>query len=477
MPRLLKKAAAIELAWGAFPAYLQQRKKAELMSTWRRGEQDTLDHSLQGRFTDGRLYRPSGVEINDEYDDLASRSPTPWLGLTVSSLTQTLFIDGVSLSGEKKMLNSWRHWQRNRLDKWQSSLYRGVFDHGIAYGSALPGRDPLGGGLGVDMRFHGATKVAAFFADFADEWPMFAISCEPTVIDNEDGWTVNLMDEVGIYYLFCKGDGTDPKTWGYISDNVHTSSVCPIVPYTNIVDLDGKTYGEVEPLIPLARRIDQDTFDRLIVQRFGAWKIRYVAGMARPKDATAAQDRLAEMRLRVKDILVSTESSTKFGTLDETQLDGFISARDADLRDLSAVAQVAPWHMLGLNSNLAPEALKEAKSGMSGKQAQAKVTLGESHEQFMRLAAHIVGDTAEQQAYNLQVRWRNTDEASLSQSADALAKFAQQVGMPQEMVFEMVPGWTDSDVERAMKLVNDGTIDTLFAELEAQGLVTPPAAA
>src|SRR5690606_36161671 len=126
--------------------------------------------------------------------------------------------------------------------------------------------------------------------------------------------------------------------WTFIDAGSYRSDVVPWVRFTNDLDLEGRVTGEVVPSIPLLKRIDQDTFDRLIVQRFGSWKIRTVAGMKQPSNA--AEEELVARLLRVNDLLTSTSPETKFGTLDATPLDGFIAARDADIRDFSSVTQI-----------------------------------------------------------------------------------------------------------------------------------------
>ena len=68
----------------------------------------------------------------------------------------------------------------------------------------------------------------------------------------------------------------------------------------------------------------------------------------------------------------------------------------------------------------------------------------------------------------MEVRWRDTEVRPLSQAADALGKLAAQVGVPLEMLWGMIPNWTDSDVERAKNLVESGGFDQLVREFEAQ---------
>jgi hypothetical protein len=209
-------------------------------------------------------------------------------------------------------------------------------------------------------------------------------------------------------------------------------------------------------------------FDRLIVQRFGAWKVRFIAGLQRPPEMTEAQYQAGLMKLKINDFLVAESDKTKFGTLDETSLDGFIKSRDADIRDLSAVLQIPPYMFLGLSANMQAESLSAARSGLMAKSLERRTTWGESHEQSFRLAAKILGNTDEMKAYDLEVRWRDTEVRPLSQAADALGKLAAQVGVPLELLWAMIPNWTDSDVERAKSLVNTQGFDQLLAELDAQ---------
>jgi hypothetical protein len=285
--------------------------------------------------------------------------------------------------------------------------------------------------------------------------------------EGEDGgYMVRVYDEVATHYIQCRGEGWDRKDWTYISYEEHPLKVPPVARCVNRLDLDGKATGEIEPVIPLLRRIDQDTMDRLVVQRFGAWKIRYIAGMARP--SSDQQAIYQAMKLKIEDLLISPDNQTKFGTLDATEIKGFIEAHDADLRVLSAITQTPPHHLLGLSSNLQAEALAAAESGLMRKSVDFKTNAGEFHEQMFRMAATMAGHREEARAFNMQVRWRDTESRSLNQAADALFKLASGLKVPVEMLWERIPGWTDNDSERAKSLIENGSIDALLAELEGQ---------
>src|SRR5690606_39397493 len=65
-----------------------------------------------------------------------------------------------------------------------------------------------------------------------------------------------------------------------VREVVHGVGECPIVRYCNRVDLEGRVAGEIEPFLSVLGRIDQTTFDRLVVQRFATWVVRTIAGMS-----------------------------------------------------------------------------------------------------------------------------------------------------------------------------------------------------
>lgn len=453
--RVMSQSDVRIMAHAHFQSFLRQRTKTGVLDVWHRGEQT------------GQIYKPREVET--EYTELMTKAPTPWLSLVVTAVVQNAELMGVRRSGSSDNMKCWDTWQRNRMDAKQAALYRASCAHGLSFGVGLPGTDPLTGQSMTVMSIVSARKMAAFYDDDGeDEYPRLAVRAEPLLTDLgiQEGWTTRWYDETAVHYLSCKRDGEELQDWSYISYEAHGSIVTPVVRYGASLDIDGRANSDIEPLIPLAARIDQDTFDRLIVQRFGAWKVRYIAGLAKPEGASAAQQQ--KMKLRIEDLLIAEDHDTKFGTLEATAMDGYISARDSDLRDLSATSQTPPHHMLGLSSNLQAESLAAAEAGLQRKSRERRTSWGESHESFFRLDAHLRGDVAEAQAFDMEVRWRDTESRSLEQAAMALGMLATNLKVPVEQLWERIPGWTDSDVARAKSLVKEGGIDQLLAELEAQ---------
>lgn len=467
-----ERAEAKSLAFEFFPSFLRSRAHAIGLDAWMKGRQYQFSEDMQPDDPMyGRAYAPDRETQNTEYENLRGLAPNNFAGLIVTSLAQTVHMEGISRGDSNDTLDVWETFQRNQWTSRQSALYRSAIGHGVAYGVVLPGQDPISGGALAKMRGKSAKRMAAFYDDEDDEWAEFAIEATKKRVSSqlgkiEDGWDVRLWNSKGIHLLECKGDGGEKSDWSYKGKIEHFMPVTPVARLANRLDLDGHTMGEIEPVLPILRRLDQGLFDRLINQRFGAWQIRYIAGMAKPKPGADMEE--IKMKLRIDDLLVSTDPTTKFGTLPGGPIDGQISVTDADLRLLSAVTQTPPHHLLGMSSNLQAESLAAASEGLKRKSFEFRNNAGDFNAQMARLAGMAQKDRELASAWDLHARWKNTDTVSLSQAADALSKFASDVHVPLEMVWEMMPDWNDVDVERAKRLVEDGTIETLLAELMNQ---------
>lgn len=467
--RFMKQGAVIEMAVTYFPSFIRSRDEALMLGAWMNGKQyehaEGLDETSVGY---GRSFAPNKQEVTREYENLRGLSPNPFAGLIVTTLAQMAYLEGISRPGTKGILPVYETFNRNRWASKQTAIHRGAIGQSVAYGVVLPGEDPLTGSKMSKMLGKSAESMAAFYDNDDDEWPVIAIEAAKRYENKgfgavEIGWSVKIYDAFVVHRLVCDGDGAEEKAWTYIDHEDHGMPVPPVARCANRLDLDGRATGEIEPVLPLLRRIDQDTFDRLINQRFGAWQVRYIAGMAKP---TGVSEQAAQaLKLRVEDLLVSTDNQTKFGVLPSGSLENQIKATDADLRLLSAISQVPPHHLLGISSNLQAEALAAATEGLQRKAFDFRTNAGEFHEQMARLVAMSEGDFVTAAAWDMRVRWKDTESGSMSQAADALGKLAVQLKVPTEMLWERIPGWTDTDVQRAKELVEDGSFEMILAQL------------
>lgn len=419
----------------------------ELLEKWKAERQrlDKIDRWLRWDHDDPHSPRHS----TNEYRELSARAQAPWGDLIVSSVAQTLYVEGYRRPKAPEDSDGWDIWQANGMDARQVAIFRASLGYGAAYGTVLPGRTLAGESM-PQMRGVSPREMVAFYEDPAwDDWPVYALR----VRRKGPGFDLTLFDDTYVHQLRVSDLSDRPIYVG--EPTAHGAGVAPVVRYANRLDLEGRLTGEIEPYIPLLGRIDQTVFDRLVVQRFGAWIVRTIAGMSVTESAEATGDSVdgVKLRLRVEDLLTAEDPDTRFGSLPATPLDGYIKAREADLTDLAAVSQTPAFELLGQLANLSAEALAAAKSSQTAKSDERKHTLGEAAEQHIRLACHMLGRKDAAADFTAQVRWADTSIRSLSQAADAYSKMVEGLRLPPEILWSKIPGLTQQDIDEAKAII------------------------
>jgi hypothetical protein len=161
----------------------------------------------------------------------------------------------------------------------------------------------------------------------------------------------------------------------------------------------------------------------------------------------------------------------KVGEFDQTDLDGYIKSREASIRHAATLSQTPVHELIGELVNLSAEALAAAEQGHERKVDERKTLFGESHEQTLRLAGTLAGITIPDDA---EVVWRDTSARSFAATVDGLGKLVTMLGVPEQMLWERIPGVTRQDVERWVAEAKTGnSFDELAQILERQQ--KPPA--
>ncbi len=418
---------ALDIVERLLPAWRKEREDLDKIDEYMRGEHD-------------RPYRPS--DTDPEYRRLESRSVSNWLPLVVKAVGQALFVEGYRGAAQKGNAAPWASWQANGLDGRQGQFHRAALTFGVSYSVVLPG-DPTAVIRGVSPR-----KMFAVYDDPAsDDWARYALQVETTTVAGERKLMVRLYTDTEVHYLSADASGGAPQ---WIESREHDLGVVPVVRFPCELDLDGRYVGEVAPLMPVQDRINQITFDTNLVQSFGSIVIRTISGMSMPEDITDV--RREKIQMAADRFLVAADPDTRFGSIAGTPLEGYTRVRDQAVHDLAAQSQTPPHHMLGQMSNLSAEALAAAESSLMRKAEDRRHTFGEAWEQTLRLAALADDDLKGWEDYAAQVQWRDTEARSLSQTVDALGKAADMLGLPVEMLWPRIPGFTATDVEQAKAL-------------------------
>jgi len=422
-----------------FPLWQAERRKMQRLDRWHR---NNLLPGLNGDLPELKKSTP-------EYKRLQEICKTPWARLVVNSTVDVLHLQGIVDGSGETATDLWRVWEANGMDGRQSALWEGATALGRAYVTALPGRDPLTGESIPRLKVSPATQTLTFYEDPAnDDWPLYAmIGRSAKKQDGSDFWRMKVFDDEWVYTV----DYADGKAT-YITREQHGAGVVPVVQFAPNIDLEGRATGEVEPYIDMISRMNQTTLDRHIVERFGAWVVRWATGLQTPVKEDGTEDveakQALKLKLSIEDILVSSGKDTRFGTLEGTPMEPYIRAEEWQARNLAVISQASPAQFVGQVENLSADAIAMLNAPHRGKVARHKTNFGEQAERLFRLIGVYQNIEVD---FSSQVLWRDSESRSLAQLADALGKLVDSLQIPPDQFWSTVAqalGRPQQDVEK-----------------------------
>lgn len=424
-----------------FPLWNAERHKMRRLDRWHRNQ------LLAG--PDGDL--PQLKKGTKEYQVLQRICKTPWARLVVNATVDVLHLEGIVDGDGEPDREAWRVWQANGMDGRQSAVFEGATALGRSYVTAEPGVDQLTGEPIPSLRVWPATQTLTYYEDPAnDDWPLYAMIGRPArKADGTKFWRMMVYDDERRFTVDVEDNGAKAT---YIDFLAHGADVCPVVQFAPNIDLEGRATGEVEPYIDVISRMNQTTLDRHVVQRFGAWVVRWATGLETPvkddgEEIDAEAKQALKLKLSIEDILVSSGKDTKFGTLEGTDMAPYIKAEEWQARNLAVVSQSTPSQFVGQVENLSADAIAALNAPHLGKVARHKTNLGEQSERLFRLIGRYQDRVID---HTSQVLWRNSEFRSLSQIADGLSKLVEGMKIPPDQFWPMVAqalGRPQQDVE------------------------------
>lgn len=412
---------------------------------------------------------------------MAARSETNLLPLVLDTFSQVLKVDNYlpSSTTSDESAPAWQWWKRNQMNARQAGLNRGALHYGVAYSVILPAMMPGQEATGNSVYWHPASprQLTAVYGErmlwnpqqvgpIDDDWPIHALEI--------NGSMIRLYDEQSVHYIGVESQPhsalgwTDPTylrsgNFSYIESRDHGIGVCPVVRFRDKVMLDGEEQlGIIEPLLTLQARINETTFGMLVAQYYAAFKQRYIIGWT-----PASEDEALRMRVNNVWTFKDGKDQVSVGQLDETDLTRYIDSKKSAVMDMSAIAQLPP-HAMGMDgiSNISESTLAALEASKERKCGEITTSLGESYEQSFRLSAFISGDEDGAGDFGSQVKWRDISAKAFSATVDALGKLGQMLGVPDELLWEDIPGWTADKVDRAREMKEQQAVDPYAAMFE-----------
>lgn len=447
------------------------------------------------RYVTGKQALPLVVprDAPREVQEMARISRINIISIVVNALVESLYVDNMRAlddapapeldpedldptqldepgDGEQVVSRIWEVWQRNKLDRGQSGLYRAVFTYGWAYMVVTNG-DPLPVVRPVSPR-----SITALYDDDPD-WPVFALEKR-----RNGRWS--LYDETHVYSL-----GRDEKgDWTVLGERPHGLTYCPVIRYVDADDLDldnepefspaayargvqsSIVAGQVAPLMTLQDQADVTTFSLRAAEWYTAFRQRWIVGWTPESKAAKVAAGASQMWTFDAD-----PDEVKLGEFGETTLEGYLRSRDATARFAATLSQTPVHELIGELVNLSAEALAAAEAGRDRKVDLRKTGNGESHEQTAGAIGDLLGlDVPD----DIEVVWRDTSARAFGAIVDGLGKLAQMLGVPPEALWERIPGATRQEIARWKQLAAKGdSMAALTRLLDQQAGETPPTGA
>jgi len=449
---------------------------------------DRAEYDLCHDYFEGKQLLPYAPRnASAQIRDLQKRSIANWIPLLVNLPSQMSFVDdyrrrqGGMLEkkagkGKKDTAENtsteWKLWQRNRMDGRQAIVYRSVLQYGHAF-VCVNNIDPKN----ITYDILSTRNTVAYFRDpVNDIRPSHVLTIKSYPRSEKVPGLAILWDDVNRWEMTYTFDG---KFVVKGKPFEHKLEKCPIVRYTCFLDDEGRTRGVVLPAIPLQDRLNQATFSTNVTADFGAFKVRWAAGLM----PSFKKDENGEMILDANGepvpepievsqsaLLLSDDPATKFGQLDETDLRGYIQQEEQAARNFTTLSQFPPLASIANLANLSAEAWSAAEAQFIRWIDSLHISLGESHEELMRLGALASGDADGADSYGGEVRWRDMSTRTVAVMMDALGKAAQMLDVPRKGLWPMIPGVTNGMLDDWDELHEQQVQDMMEMDpLAAQG--------
>lgn len=183
-----------------------------------------------------------------EHRMLRDMGHTPWLRLVVTTLAQTLYLEGVDVPGDDdnhtRAREFWQPWDRSRMTARQIPLHQAAIAYGTAYETVRAADGP--DGIRARIECWSPREAIALYDDPArDTYPQLFMRRRRL---NETRESLELWDAYNIWtWIHADGAWTFADATPHNATDPNGQPVCPAIRFTNQIDLEGRTPARSNP--------------------------------------------------------------------------------------------------------------------------------------------------------------------------------------------------------------------------------------
>lgn len=411
---------------------------------------DLPDYELMDAYHKGDQMHPFVPSFaSDETKEINKRSITNLMKLAVKIPVQMTFMESC-VRGEDPAPREWKvGYSDTGFNTLQNTLGTAV----LKYGQAFVGLENLGTGRPTPKLYSTKNTAAIFVDPVNDVYPLYLVTVHSQPRDKNNPGSATYMDKEQVI-SFEIGESGDWKVIG--KPLKHKLGHTPAVRFIMELDDEGNVTGAIEPLIEFQNAINQAKQALLRNNAYSAEKVRTAAGVVgEPRldeDGNVMYDENGKVLYQAMQwgsgrVVTTENDQAKFGTLDETPADGFISTMEELIREFAVAAQIPPHALLGNLSNLSAETLVAALGQTLRLVFTLQTTWGHSHRSLLRLMAIDLGEITVEETYEGEPQWRDMSDRAFGSIIDGLGKMSQMLGVPRKALWRWVPGVTSGEME------------------------------
>lgn len=403
--------------------------------------------------------------LTKAYKMLMPLSEASWGSLVVGSSLDRLEVAGITDIDRVASEAAWGHWQDNQMDAEAKLLHHSALVTGRAFAMVWPGSDGR-----PEISLDSSEQMIVRYAEGSRRKRLQALR---RWVDTDGHSYATLYTPEAIYkFRSPAADSIIGPQTEWVRRDVpgeewplpNPFGVVPVIEYAINRRLKpgsfGSARGEYAHCVGLLDRINLLTFLGLVVAFWMGFPLRGVIGEQILRDDEG--NPLAPFDVNADSLFQIENPEAKIAEYKAADRKNL--AVYAELDQLATITRT-PRHYFPLEggmSNIAADTIRANEGSLHAKvNGDYKPSLGESHEELLRLCNRVSGGP--ELSARAELLWRNSESRSLAEQADAATKLAS-IGLPWAVIAEKALDASADEIARWDTEAAGGIIGQLLRE-------------